>query len=225
MEKKRVLEDVYAAILDEAVSLSSQVPELLRFYSLIEQSLLDVNNKTGEATADLDGQLGKLSVIADINDQIIPRTSMLSQATNKIEDVMKVIQNIAEKTNLLALNAAIEAARAGEHGRGFAVVADEVRTLAISTTQSLDQSSDNISGLTSEVAAINSLLDERKDDFDSVANVSNVAHQLINDISYGLDAVQQSLEPAMKEAERISELANASKQRIEGSIAIREFLK
>ena len=57
----------------------------------------------------------------------------LNEKSLKIQDVTKVIEEIADQTNLLALNAAIEAARAGDHGRGFAVVADEVRQLASRT--------------------------------------------------------------------------------------------
>src|SRR5262249_11128190 len=71
----------------------------------------------------------------------------LLEATQKIGEVMGLIQNIAGQTNLLALNATIEAARAGEAGRGFAVVASEVKALSTQTAKATEEIADQIQAI------------------------------------------------------------------------------
>jgi len=106
----------------------------------------------------------------------------LTQNAEEIKNVLTIIADISDKTNLLALNAAIEAARAGEHGRGFAVVADEVRKLAENTQKSLTEIN----------ASVNVIVQSISDASDAVERNATAALKLV-DIS---EEVQTSLHEA-----------------------------
>ncbi len=202
-EMNLILENIKTA-LHEQLAISAETASAME---IMNSSVNVVAQNTHEASANAAQVkerthvgIGNIQAVVQSVEHVkqntgVVRSSLdaLGAQANSIGEIMNIISDIADQTNLLALNAAIEAARAGEAGRGFAVVADEVRKLAEKTMQATTEVGKSVKGIQSGTQQ-------------SLVNMENAEQAVTSTISN------------VKEAEESLELINSSTEKTSAQI-------
>ena len=172
--------------------------------------------------------INKISVTVN---QAAENISSLDKHSQEIANVVAVIKEVAEQTNLLALNAAIEAARAGEQGRGFAVVADEVRKLAERTSSSTQEIAATIeamrssankatAGMDDVVTEVRRGVDSAREASEAIRQIGQGSHQaveMVGEITAAIHEQASAMTSIAQQVERIAQMSEESSAAAENS--------
>ncbi len=202
-------EEMSATIIDVAKNTTSAV-----------ESAGDASKVAVKGGAIVEKVINNINHISSTTKETGGVIATLGDRSSEIGEIIKVIDDIADQTNLLALNAAIEAARAGEQGRGFAVVADEVRKLAERTTKATKEIGEMIKAIQDDTGRALTVMDNEVKAVEGGVNLVKDAGSALKEIVSKVEKVLDMVQHIAAAAEEQSTVADEISRDIESVAGI-----
>ena len=191
-----------------AIETNNKIQEAIENAVQSKQEMLEANDMLSDARDEIIALTSKVQLGVESELELANKIETLSQETAQVKDVLVVISDIADQTNLLALNAAIEAARAGEHGRGFAVVADEVRQLAERTQKTLSEINATISVIVQSTETASEEMSLNSQQMQKLSEISAVVEERIKSITQIVNQATQVNDKSVQDFENTGKQIN-----------------